>query len=238
MSEHVVRSFDDDIDRIVGMIVEMGGLAKAQVAGALAALGRGEGAVADRVVDADERLDRAAEAIDQAAVGLVARRQPMAVDLRLIAMSLKISNDLERIGDYAASVAKRAKRVAATGALACAPSLLAMGELVRDMLADVLDAFAGRDSGLAMTVWHRDGEVDALYRALFRELIDEVVDHPAGASASVDLLFIAKNLERLGDHATNIAERVHYIVHGDRINRVRGGPMRVAGGTAVPPAAQ
>ncbi len=234
MPDHIVRSFDRDIDRIVGMIVEMGGLAEAQVTGALAAFGRGDGVVADHVVDADKRLDLAAEEIDQTAVRLVARRQPMAVDLRLIAMSLKISNDLERVGDYAASVAKRAKRVAATGEVARAPSLVRMGELVRDMLADVLDAFAERDSRLAMSVWHRDAEVDGLYRVLFRELIDDVVDNPGGTSASVDLLFLAKNLERLGDHAINIAERVHYIVHGDRINRVRGETVHVAAGERGP----
>jgi phosphate transport system protein len=226
MAEHIVTSFDGDIDRIVAMIVEMGGLAEAQVEGALSALERGDGAVADDVVDADEGLDLAAEAIDQTAVWLFARRQPMAVDLRLIAMSLKISNDLERVGDYASSVAKRAKRIAAGGDLVHASSLLRMGEFVSDMLTDVLDAYADRDSRLAMTVWHRDAEVDRLYRTLFRELVDA----PAATSTRIDLLFVAKNLERLGDHATNIAERVHYIVHGDRINRTRGEPVRVAAG--------
>jgi phosphate transport system protein len=230
MAEHIVRSFDGDIDRIVTMIVEMGGRAEAQVEGALAALARGDGAVADAVVDADAGLDLAAEAIDQTAVWLFARRQPMAVDLRLIAMSLKISNDLERVGDYAANVAKRAKRLAAGGEFGHASSLLRMGELVRDMLTDVVDAYADRDARLAMTVWHRDAEVDGLYRTLFRELVDGARDAPAATSTRIDLLFVAKNLERLGDHATNIAERVHYIVHGDRINRTRSEPVHVAAG--------
>jgi len=222
--EHIVRSYDTDIDELVNTISEMGGLAESQVAGALAALTRHDVAAAERVITADRRLDDLEEKVDQMSVHLFAKRQPMAQDLRLIAMSLKISNDLERVGDYAASVAKRAKRLDPGLQLNAVGSLGRMGALVQDMLTDVLDAYIERDDRQAMSVWHRDSEVDDFYDSLFRELITYVLEDARTTSACIDLLFIAKNLERIGDHATNIAERVHYILHGDRINRLRSEP--------------
>jgi len=222
--EHIVRSYDTDIDELVNTISEMGGLAENQVAGALAALVRRDVDAAGRVIDSDPRLDDLEEKVDQMSVHLFAKRQPMAEDLRLIAMSLKISNDLERIGDYAASVAKRAKRLDPGLQLNSIGSLGRMGALVQEMLTDVLDAYIERDDRQAMSVWHRDAEVDDFYDSLFRELITYVLEDPRTTSACIDLLFIAKNLERIGDHATNIAERIHYILHGDRINRVRSEP--------------
>jgi len=222
--EHIVRSYDTDIDELVNTISEMGGLAESQVAGALAALTRHDVAAAERVITADRRLDDLEEKVDQMSVHLFAKRQPMAQDLRLIAMSLKISNDLERVGDYAASVAKRAKRLDPGLQLNAVGSLGRMGALVQDMLTDVLDAYIERDDRQAMSVWHRDCEVDDFYDSLFRELITYVLEDARTTSACIDLLFIAKNLERIGDHATNIAERVHYILHGDRINRLRSEP--------------
>jgi phosphate transport system protein len=222
--EHIVRSYDTDIDELVNTISEMGGLAENQVAGALAALTRRDVQAAERVIDTDRRLDELEEKVDQMAVHLFAKRQPLAEDLRLIAMSLKISNDLERVGDYAASVAKRAKRLDPGLHLNAIGSLGRMGALVQDMLTDVLDAYVERDDRQAMSVWHRDSEVDDFYDSLFRELITYVLEDPRTTSACIDLLFVAKNLERIGDHATNIAERIHYILHGDRINRVRSEP--------------
>jgi phosphate transport system protein len=222
--EHIVRSYDTDIDELVNTISEMGGLAENQVAGALAALTRRDVQAAERVIDTDRRLDELEEKVDQMAVHLFAKRQPLAEDLRLIAMSLKISNDLERVGDYAASVAKRAKRLDPGLQLNAIGSLGRMGALVQDMLTDVLDAYVERDDRQAMSVWHRDSEVDDFYDSLFRELITYVLEDPRTTSACIDLLFVAKNLERIGDHATNIAERIHYILHGDRINRVRSEP--------------
>lgn len=220
-SEHIVKSYDSDIDEMVNTIAEMGGLAEAQVAGALAALTQRDMAAAERVITSDQRLDALEEKVDQMAVRLFALRQPMAVDLRLIAMSLKISNDLERIGDYASSVAKRAKRLAAEPKLKAIGSLGRMGHLVQDMLSDVVDAYVERDDRKGMSVWHRDEQVDEFYDSLFREIITYVLEDPRTTSACIDLLFVAKNLERIGDHATNIAERLHYVVHGDRINRAR-----------------
>jgi phosphate transport system protein len=228
---HTVKSYDDDLDGIVRAILAMGRRAEAQVADALAALRGVDREAAERIAHAEPRLDSDEEAVDQMAVRLFALRQPMAQDLRLVAMSLKISNDLERIGDYAASVAKRADRIAPAARALVTPSLVRLGEGVREMLAEVLDAYADRDADRAMRVWHRDGEVDDLYKRLSREFVDGVVADPTSTSACVDLLFVAKNFERIGDHATNIAERVHYIVHGDRINRVRGeAPIAAAAG--------
>ena len=222
--EHIVRSYDTDIDELVNTISEMGGVAESQVADALAALTRRDAEAAERVITVDARLDALEEKVDQMSVHLFAKRQPMAQDLRLIAMSLKISNDLERIGDYAASVAKRAKRLEPGLQLNAIGSLGRMGAMVQEMLTDVLDAYIERDDRQAMSVWHRDAEVDDFYDSLFRELITYVLEDPRTTSACIDLLFVAKNLERIGDHATNIAERIHYVMHGDRINRVRSEP--------------
>ena len=222
--EHIVRSYDADIDELVNLISQMGGLAETQVAGALAALTRRDTDAAERVIVADSKLDDLEEQIDQLSVQLFAKRQPMAEDLRLIAMSLKISNDLERVGDYAASVAKRAKRLDAGVQLPALTSLGRMGALVQEMVTEVVDAYIERDDRQAMSVWHRDSQVDDFYDSLFRELITYVLEDPRTTSTCIDLLFVAKNLERIGDHATNIAERIHYILEGDRINRVRSEP--------------
>ncbi|MFP4125504.1 MAG: phosphate signaling complex protein PhoU [Alphaproteobacteria bacterium] len=222
--EHVVRSYDTEIDELVNTISEMGGLAENQVAGALRALTRRDVDAAERVITGDPRLDEIEERVDQMSVHLFARRQPMAEDLRLIAMSLKISNDLERIGDYAASIAKRARRLEPGLQLNAVGSLGRMGGLVQEMLTDVLDAYVERDDRQAMSVWHRDAEVDDFYDSLFREIITYVLEDPRTTSACIDLLFIAKNLERIGDHATNIAERIHYVTQGDSINRKKSEP--------------
>jgi len=222
--EHVVHSYDTDIDELVNLISEMGGLAENQVAGALAALTPRDTEAAERVITSDPRLDALEEQVDQLSIRLFAKRQPLAQDLRLIAMSLKISNDLERVGDYATSVAKRAKRLDHGLHLQAVGSLGRMGALVQDMLTDVLDAYIERDDRQAMSVWHRDVEVDDFYDSLFREILTYVLEDPRTTSACIDLLFVAKNLERIGDHATNIAERIHYVIHGDRINRQRSEP--------------
>jgi phosphate transport system protein len=224
---HIVSSYDADLARLVGTILEMGGLAQTAFAGALAALAKRDAEAAERVIDDDARLDDLEEQVDQSAVRLFALRQPMAGDLRLIAMSLKISNDLERIGDYAASIAKRAKRLTMDAPPQATASLERMGACLETMLTDVLDAYRERDARQAMSVWHRDHEVDDIYDSVFRELLGELKADPRATSAGIDLLFIAKNLERIGDHTTNIAERVHYVVHGDRINRMRHEPAPV-----------
>lgn len=220
--DHIVRSYDSDLEALVNTIVEMGGLAEIQVAGALVALTSRDLNAAERVIAGDDRVDNLEERVDQMAVRLFALRQPMAVDLRLIAMSLKISNDLERISDHAVNVAKRAKRLSREPHLSAVQSLGRLGHLCQDMLADVIDAYIERDERKAMAVWHRDDEVDEFHNSIFREILTYVLEDARTTSACIDLLFVAKHLERIGDHTTNIAERIHYVIHGDRINRARG----------------
>jgi phosphate transport system protein len=218
---HTVRSFDDDLRDLTGRIVEMGSLAEQQVAGALAALAERNVDVAAAVIQRDEAVDELEEQVDQAVVKLLATRQPMAVDLRSISMALKISNDLERMSDYAVSIAKRSQRLAEQPELSPTLRIPRIGELCLGMFKDVLDAYVERDVDKAREVIDRDKQVDELYNSLFRELVTYMLEDPRTISRCIDLLFIAKNLERIGDHATNIAEKIDYMIHGTQINRPR-----------------
>lgn len=218
---HIVRSFDEDMNALTGQIVRMGALAERQVADAVAALTGRDVDLAAKVIERDHEVDDLEERVDQAVVRLLAMRQPMAVDLRIISMALKVSNDLERTSDYAVSVAKRAQRLADQPPLAAAMRIPQMGEICLEMLKDVLDAYVERDVEKAMAVWERDHEVDGLYNALFRELVTYMLEDPRTISRCIDLMFIAKNMERIGDHATNIAEKIQYMIHGKQINRGR-----------------
>lgn len=218
---HTVRSFDEDLRDLTGKIVEMGSLAEQQVAGALAALADRDVEVAATVIQRDDVIDQLEEVVDQAVVKLLATRQPMAIDLRSISMALKISNDLERMSDYAVSIAKRSQRLAEQPELAPMLRIPRIGELCLGMFKDVLDAYVERDVAKAREVIERDKEVDELYNSLFRELVTYMLEDPRTISRCIDLLFIAKNLERIGDHATNIAEKIDYMIHGTQINRPR-----------------
>ena len=215
---HLVRSFDQDLNELTNLIVRMGGIIEAQVGGAVKAMTERDDDLAVHVIEQDEEVDKLEEAVDQLAIKLLATRQPMAIDLRIISMSLKMSNDLERIGDYAKSVAKRARRLNDQPQLKPFVLIPRMGEIVQEMVKVVLDAFVERNADKAMAVWKRDPEVDAIYDSLFRELITFILEDPRRTSVCIDLLFVAKNLERIGDHATNIAEKIHYMVHGVQIN--------------------
>ncbi len=219
--KHLVRSFDEDLNQLQGLITRMGGLAERHVAQAIEALVERDDAKALEVVANDAEVDALEEQIDQTAIRLLATRQPMAVDLRMIAMALKLSNDLERVSDYAKGIAKRARRLNEGPQLKPFITLPAMAEEVQEMLKDVLDAFVERNATVAMEVWRRDEGVDDYYDQLFRELITFILEDPRKTSVCIDLMFIAKNLERIGDHATNIAEKVHYVVHGVQVNRQR-----------------
>ena len=218
---HTVRSYDDDMDELTGKIIQMGGIAEQQVAMAVQALVERDVALAEKVIEGDKRVDALEEEIDQAVVRLLARRQPMAVDLRVIAMALKISNDLERTSDYAKGIAKRARVLADKPELKPLITIPLMAETCQEMLKQILDAYVERDDAKAMAVWERDQEVDNQYDQLFRELLTYIIEDPRRTSVCIDLLFCAKNLERIGDHATNIAEKIHYMIHGAQINRVR-----------------
>lgn len=218
---HLVRSFDEDLSELNNLIAKMGGMVERQTVDAVRAISNRDDELAASVIEQDEGVDALEEAVDQLAIRLLATRQPLAIDLRVISMALKLSNDLERIGDYAKSIAKRARRLNDQPPLKPIVIIPRMGETVQAMVKTVLDAFVERDANKAMAVWDRDAEVDDLYDSLFRELVTFILEDPRKTSVCIDLLFVAKNLERIGDHATNIAEKIHYVVHGTQINRSR-----------------
>ena len=219
-AEHTVKSYDQELNGLSRKIIEMGGLVEQQLAGAIDALANRNIELAARVIEQDDRVDDLEEGIDTAAIRLFATRQPMAVDLRLIAMAMKVSNDLERIGDYAVNIAKAAARLAKMPPLKPLYTIPRMAQIAQEMVKGVLDAYVERDTQKVMAVWHRDDEVDEMYNSLFRELVTYMIEDPRNISTCIDLLFVAKHLERIGDHTTNIAEKIHYIIHGERINRM------------------
>jgi phosphate transport system protein len=218
--DHTVKSYDLELNGLSRQVLEMGGLVEHQIASAIDALVKRDVEQASKVVEADDQVDRMEEEIDQHAIRLLATRQPMAIDLRLITMAMKIANDLERIGDYAANIAKRCKRLAASPPIKPLYTIPRMALITQAMLKDVLDAYVERDSAKAVAVWHRDDEVDDMYTSVFRELLTYMIEDARNISPALDLIAAAKHLERMADHATNIAEKVHYMIHGQRINRL------------------
>ncbi len=231
-NDHTVKSYDQQLNLLTRNIIEMGGLVEQQLASAIEALASRNIELAAKVIDHDDQVDDLEEEIDTLAIRMLATRQPMAVDLRLIAMAMKISNDLERIADYAANIAKRVEPLAKVPPVQSQYAIPRMAQIAQAMIKEVLDAYVERDAARAVAAWHRDDEVDAMYNSLFRELSTYMIEDPRQITACIDLLFIAKNLERIGDHATNIAEKIHYMVHGERINRM----PQPAAATAVPAA--
>ncbi|MEZ5934491.1 MAG: phosphate signaling complex protein PhoU [Alphaproteobacteria bacterium] len=218
--QHIVKSYDDEINALQRQIIQMGGRVEKQVSEAIRALKDRDVEVAARVIDQDDQIDQMEEAIDKESIRILATRQPMASDLRLVAMATKISNDLERIGDYAANMAKRAISLAKNPPLKPLYTIPHMGHITQAMVKQILDAYVERDSDKAMAAWHRDEEVDQLYDSLFRELMTYMLEDPRHIPTCLDLLAVAKHVERIGDHACNIAEKIHYMVHSERINRM------------------
>jgi phosphate transport system protein len=215
VSEHTAKAFDVDLQELTRMVAEMGGLAEKEIADAIDALAKRDGALAQRVMALDLTTDRLQREVEEKAVLTIARRQPMAVDLREIVAAMRISNDLERVGDLAKNIAKRV--VALNGDFP--PQKLIRGvehfaELVLTQLKEVLDSYAQRNVNKAMGVWKGDDRVDAMYTSLFRELLTYMMEDPRNITFCTHLLFCAKNIERMGDHATNIAETVYFMVEG------------------------
>ncbi|HEY9538821.1 MAG TPA: phosphate signaling complex protein PhoU [Kiloniellaceae bacterium] len=217
-SEHIVKSFDEELQRLSAVLLRMGGLAEAQLSAAIEALVRRDSDLAQKVVAGDEAIDQMDVELDDNAVRTLALRQPMANDLREVIAALKISSDIERIGDYAKNVAKRTIALNQLTPHEAARSIPRMAKLVQAIIKDVLDAYANHDPDRAIDVWHRDEEVDEMYTALFRELLTYMMEDPRNITPCTHLLFIAKNIERIGDHATNIAETTHYLSTGKRIS--------------------
>jgi phosphate transport system protein len=212
---HTVKAFDNDLQDLARMVAEMGGLAEKQVADAVDALARRDTALAQRVTGADGSIDNLQREIEEKAVLTIARRQPMASDLRQVVGTMRLASDIERIGDLAKNIAKR---VMALNGEFPPPKLIRGVEHMSDMLLgqlkQVLNAFARRDVAEAMAVWRADEEIDAVCTSVFRELLTYMMEDPRNISFCIHLLFCAKNIERMGDHATNIAETVHYIIQG------------------------
>jgi phosphate transport system protein len=214
MNEHIVRAYDDDLGSLRAMLAEMGGLAEDQLAKAMDSLVKRDQRIAEAVIHDDDKLDQLEGAIEERAIRTIAKRQPMALDLREIMVAIRISSDLERIGDLAKNIAKRTHAMA--NALPDRPTkgMARMGQLALGQLKLVLDSYAANDADRAMEVWRRDEEIDALYNSIFREFLTYMMEDPRLIGACTHLLFAAKNIERIGDHATNIAENVYYLVHG------------------------
>ena len=214
MAEHTVKAFDEDITRLRGLIAEMGGLAEVAIQEAMQALVTGDEELAAGVVERDLKLDRLESEVDELAVRVIALRAPMADDLREIIAALKIAGVVERIGDYAKNIAKRVGRIEGRNRFEPLTLIPAMGEVAAEMVHDVLTAFAARDPVMAREVIAADDKVDAFYDSIFRNLVSYMVENPATISSAAQLLFIARNIERIGDHATNVAEMVHYAATG------------------------
>lgn len=214
MTEHTVKAFDEDITRLRGLIAEMGGLAEVAIAEALDSLIRGDEELGDRVVARDKKIDALETEVDKLAVRIIALRAPMADDLREVIAALKIAGVIERIGDYSKNIAKRVGMIEGRDRFEPLTLLPAMGELASEMVHDVLTAYAARDPGLAREVIATDAKVDAFYNSIFRNLVSHMVENPATISSAAQLLFVARNLERIGDHATNVAEMVHFAATG------------------------
>ena len=215
MMDHTTRAFDADLQELAHKIAEMGGIAEQQITDAIEALVKHDIALARRIIAADDQVDARQQEIEEKAIVTIARRQPMAADLREIVGALRISNDLERIGDLAENIAKRVLILA--GELPSNEALLQierMAKLVQVQLRRVLHSYTQHDLAEALDVWRRDAEIDAMNSSLFRELLTYMMENPRNITFCTHLLFCAKNIERIGDHATNIAETVYYIVQG------------------------
>ena len=218
MNTHTVKAYGDELNQLTAEVARMGGLAEAQVADAVESVARRDVALARAVVERDARLDAMHRDIEKRAIRLIALRQPVASDLRRTLSAMKLAVDLERTGDLAKNIGKRALILADGEPLQpLTRSIERMGKLVSTRLRDVLDAYTAAEVDRALAVWSTDDEVDEHYNALFRELLTYMMGDPRTISACTHLLFMAKNLERIGDHATNIAETIHYEITGDEM---------------------
>lgn len=220
MTDHTVKSFQEELDGITASIAQMGGLTEAQLSGAIESVSRRDSQLAERTVQEDRRIDALENEIEARAVRVIALRQPMASDLREAIAAIKISSDLERIGDLAKNIAKRALVIQGDfdTPVRLIQGIARMGRLAQGQLKSVLDAFSNRDAQAAMEVWRGDEEIDEMYNSVFRELLTYMMEDPRTIGVCTHLLFIAKNIERIGDHATNIAETVRYVVTGETVS--------------------
>ncbi len=222
MSQHTVSAFDTELNELAVLIAQMGGLAEKILTDAVHAFDRRDEDLAHQVIDADVRIDDLEAEVEEQAVLLIARRQPMASDLRAVMAAIRIASDLERIGDLAKNIAKRSLAIYSEAwPHKGVPQLDHMARMALAQLKDVLDAYTRRDLDKAVDVWHRDTELDAIYTSIFREMLTYMMEDPRNITFSTHLLFAAKNIERIGDHSTNIAETVHYLIAGSPLRGPR-----------------
>ena len=219
--DHIVKSFDNELKRLYGEITRMGDIAVAQLDAAIDVLMRRDSKAAERVVANDDAIDTLEHEVSNDVLRLLALRQPMARDLREVYAALRISADIERIGDYAANVAKRSMVLNQAAPVAAVHGLPALAKLANELVRDAVQAYRDRDADRALLVRNRDVEVDAQYTSLFRELLTYMAEDPKQITACTHLLFMAKNIERIGDHATNIAENTWFLVHGEPLAGTR-----------------
>lgn len=219
--EHLVKSYDQELNKLRTMITEMGGIVESQVALAAEAIMNRDAAAATRAVEEDPKVDAKEREIEAFSIRLLALRQPVASDLRNIVSALKITGDIERIGDYAANVAKRSIVLSQYQLPYSLAGLAHMATMVQSQLKSIIDALGDSDTDKAVEVWRSDQVVDDIYNAIFRELITYMMEDPRNITPCTHLLFIAKNLERIGDHATNIAENLYYAVKGESLPETR-----------------
>ena len=215
MNEHIVRSYEDELNSLAAECVRMGGLTEAQIADAVQGVVKRNQDLAASVIGRDDKLDEAERDIERKTIRLIALRQPVADDLRRAVAAMKVANNLERCGDLAKNIAKRTLVIVESDPLTpLTRSIERMGKLVLGRLSSVIDAYSRSDLERALAVWSQDDEVDEHYNSLFRELLTYMMGDPRTITACAHMLFVAKNLERIGDHATNIAEIIHYQITG------------------------
>ncbi len=217
MTDHTVKAFTEKLEALATAVAQMGGLAEAQLADAIEAIAKRDTGRAESAVGGDKQIDELQQTIEDQALKLLALRQPMAVDLRETLAAIKIASELERIGDLAKNIAKRAIVLNREPPIRLTQSLARMGRQALGQLKLVLDAFSDRNASGAEAVWRQDGEIDETYNSLFRELLTYMMEDPRTIGLCTHLLFVAKNIERTGDHATNIAEVVYYMVSGGHL---------------------
>ena len=213
---HIVKSFDEDLSQIENMILEMGGMVENQIMLSINALIARDEELALSVRKADKAIDQLETEVDEQALKILALRQPMASDLRNVVCAMKVASNLERIGDYAKNIAKRTVALKDTVSIGSSEKTLQrMGNLVQRMVNDVLNAYVSKDLDMASELITRDEEVDLMHNTLFRELLTYMMEDPRNITTCMHLLFIAKNIERMGDHTTAVAEQIHYVVTGE-----------------------
>ena len=218
---HIVRSYSDELQNISALVAKMGGLAETILTDAMTALVKRDADLSTQAIQADKRVDNLDAEIEYQVVRMLALRQPMAVDLRSIISALKIAQSLERIADHAKNGAKRALVINQSPPMDATRGIVRLSDIAREMLRSVLDAYVNSDAEGAVKVRDRDEDLDVLYDGYFRECLTYMMEDSRNITAATHLLFIAKNIERIGDHCTNIAENVYYMQTGERLNTAR-----------------